>query len=309
MKRGELLVIFLVVVLLIFPMISAINFTDFWKDFKARITGEAVSGTAALNITIGNAAPTIPFVEVITPKTPTEGTNTSITFNFTARDTDGFGNLNDSTAASYFQKTGEATRSNLTCAPAGTSGANDKNYTCSINMWYFDGNGAWTINATIKDNAASSAENSTTTFTFNLLNAMVISPPALTWPAVGLSSVNIEANQNITVNNTGNEIDLTINVTAKDLRGETTTNQFIYSNNFTVNNATFNPCAATEMANGTSINVTNATLQKGNNSLNYWNATSGQEQTVYCLQGVVSNISAQSYSTSFLGAWTITTIT
>ena len=255
-----------------------------------------------------NNPPTIPFVQVISATDPSIGSFKSITFNFTARDTDGASNLNDSAAAAYFQRASEATRSNTSCSTF-TAIGNDKNYSCTVNMWYFDQPGSWTINVTIRDINSATGANSSTFFTYNLLTAMNMSPTALTWPAVSLTDTDIEANQNITINNTGNDVDLSVNVTARDLRGETTTTQYIYSNNFTVNNVTADPCNVIEMVNATSTNVTNAILQRGNNSLNYWNATSGQEQTVYCLQAVLPTISAQSYSTSALGAWTVAVVT
>ena len=293
----------LIAPLLHLPMISANIFTDWW----GKITGRAAFDNANLNITVGNSPPTIPFVQVIAAQSPTEASTTSITFNFTARDTDGVANLNDSTAQARFNKTGEATRSNLSCVGAGTSG-NDKNYTCTIDMWYFDGNGAWTINVTIKDNAAASAENSSQTFTFNLLTAMVMSPNSLTWPTINPPDTNVEANQNITVNNTGNDFDLNINIIAYNLRGESDTSKFIFANNFTVSNETQGTCTATEMVNGTSTNVTSSILQRGNNSLNYWNATSGQEQIVFCIKGIPPEATAQPYSSSFFGPWQVTVL-
>ncbi|KKL21743.1 hypothetical protein LCGC14_2442410, partial [marine sediment metagenome] len=59
------------------------------------------------------------------------------------------------------------------------------------------------------------------------------------------------------------------------------------------------------MVNATSTNVTSAILQRGNNTLNYNNATSGQEQIFFCLKGVPQDISSQEYSSIQYGAWTI----
>ena len=170
MKRKELIILIGIVVLLIVPLTSASLFSNWW----GKITGKATSDTTALNITIGNSAPTIPFVQAISAQDPVIGSTRSITFNFTAQDTDGVANLNDSTAAAYFQKSGETTRSNTSCVAGSTSG-NQKNYSCPIDMWYFDLNGAWTINATISDVNDANGENSSTTFTYNLLTAMNMS--------------------------------------------------------------------------------------------------------------------------------------
>ena len=275
----------------------------------AEITGYATSGTASLNITVGNSAPTIGSVEAISAQDPTIGTTKSVTFNFTATDTDGEGNLNDSTASAYFQRAGETTRSNTSCVANGTGSGNNQNYTCTVDMWYYDQNGAWTINVTIKDINNAYAENSSTTFTYNLQTAMVMSPTSLTWAPVGLSDTNTGSNNDpIVINNSGNDINLNINVTSYNLRGETTTTQYIYANNFTIENAS-QGCSGAAMSNATSINVTTAILQRGNTTLNYNNDTSGQEQIYFCLKGVPSGISSQSYSSSAYGAWAVAIIT
>ena len=310
MKRGEVVVVLLIMALLIFPVISAINFSDFWKDFRARITGQLTSGSSSLNITVGNAAPTIPVVYVAASYSATEGTFTRTVVNFTARDSDGEANLNDSTAQGRFQFSGEPTRSNTSCLTLGAGSGTDQNYTCTIDMWYFDKPASWTANFTIKDNNNAGGENSTTTFTFSSLNAMVLSPPSLTWPQVSLTSTDTSSdNDPITINNTGNVEGIRVNITALDLRGETTTTQFIFANNFTVDVNSTNGCSGKIMTNGTSTNVTTTITFRGNNSLNFKNLTSGQQNTTYCLKGVLSTISAQSYSTSFYGPWTVAVVT
>ena len=306
-KRGIKVVIFLsLLTLLVIPLASAGFFSDFIEKFtgRERITGKAELGTADLNITVGNTAPVIDIVETILSKNPTDDTTTTIVFNFTATDADGGGNINVSTAAGYFQRSGETTRSNTTCSDWATSG-NDVNFTCTVDMWYFDENGAWTINVTVRDINDVTATNSSTTFTYNALLGMKLSPTALTWTGVGLSSTNVEANENITINNTGNNINVNINVTSLDLQGEITSTQFIFAENFTVENAP-GTCSGTAMVNNTAINVTSSILQRGNHTLNFGNATSGQEQILFCLEGVPQDISSQSYSSAALGAWTVT---
>jgi len=168
MKKQEvigLFVILTILVLLFIPITSANIFSNIFD----KITGYATSDTAVVNVTIGNSIPTIPFVQAISSKNPTDDSTTSITFNFTATDTDGDGNLNDSTATAYFQRTGESTRSNTSCVQIYPAAGNSKNYTCTIDMWYYDQNGAWTVNATIKDINDAYVENASTTFTYNLL--------------------------------------------------------------------------------------------------------------------------------------------
>ena len=293
------------VVILLILAVAVLGYTG----LLTKMTGFATSSTTALNITVGNSAPTITWVQTISAQDPTNDATTAITFNFTATDTDGESNLNDATAAAYFQKNGETTRSNTSCVTAGTGSGNNQNYTCTINMYYYDANGAWTINATIQDNNAAYGENSSTTFTYNVLTAMKMSPTSLGWPEIGVTSTNTgSSNDPIVVNNTGNDQPLNINVTGYNLRGETTTTQYIYAANLSVDNATAG-CSGIAMLNATSLNITSAILQKGNHSLDYNNATSGQEQLYFCVTAINPDLSAQSYSSSAYGAWTVEIIT
>src|SRR3972149_8785737 len=222
-----------IVILMLIPVSSA----NIFSDFFGKITGRATSDTTALNITVGNSAPTISLVEAIADTDPVIGSTRAIIFNFTATDSDGAGNINTSTAAGYFQRAGETTRSNTSCSSWASAG-NNANFTCTIDMWYYDQAGSWTVNVTIQDNSQAYAENSSSTFTYNLLTAMNMSPNALNWPSpINLPDTDTGSADNpITINNTGNAVNLNINITAFNLRGEITTTQFIFANNFTISN-------------------------------------------------------------------------
>ncbi len=306
MKRGKLLLIVSVMVILSVSLTSA----GFFSNFYDKITGKATSDTTALNITVGNSVPTITIVDPIAATDPSIGTTKSITFYFNVTDTDGYANIDIDTAKAYFTKAGESTRSNTSCISTFTpNSGNSMNFTCTIDMWYWDENGAWTINVTIEDINSAVGYNESETFTYNLQTAMTMSPTSLGWPTIGLTDTDTGSDEDpITANNSGNDVNLNINVTALDLQGEETTTQYIYANNFTVEDAT-EGCSGTVMVNATSTNVTSAILQRGNNSLNYNNATSGQEQIFFCLKGVPQDISAQSYSSSAYGPWTVEIVT
>jgi DNA-directed RNA polymerase specialized sigma24 family protein len=268
-------------------------------------------GTTRNSSTMGieeaaNNPPTIDWVETIDPIGPVDDATRSITFNFTATDQEGASDINISTAQARFQLDGEVTRSNLSCVNWSQSG-DDVNFTCNISMWYFDkADTGWIINVTIKDNAGEGGENSSTNFSYTKFTGMKISPTSLEWPEVNLTDTNTSSNNDpLVINNTGNDEPLSINITALDLQGEQYTSYYIYAANFTVENAS-DGCsgAATAMSNDTSINVTSAILYRGNHSLNYNNATSGQEQLFFCLKEIPSENPAQSYSSAF-GAWEI----
>ena len=308
MKRGTKVIIFLgFLILLIIPLASA----GFFSDFKAKITGKPTQGTPSLNITIGNSVPSIDTVNAITAFGPIENSIISTTFNFTATDADGGGTINISSAIASFQLSG-ITRQNASCINVSGAVGNDLEFTCTVGMYYFDeASTSWVINVTVKDKNGASVENTSTTFQYNSLPAMVLSPTALTWLEFGITDTNQESNNSpVVINNTGNDVSLTINVTGFDLQGEETITQFIYATNFSIEDVTTS-CTGTAPVNATSTNVTSTILQRGNNSLNYNNATSGQEELFFCVKGVLATLSPQSYSSAAYnsGTWNIDIIT
>ncbi|MCK5450105.1 DUF285 domain-containing protein [Candidatus Pacearchaeota archaeon] len=253
--------------------------------------------------TSANTPPQIISVESISSQTPLEGNVRNVTFNFTVNDTDGATDLNSSTAQARFQKDGETTRLNTSCVELSASG-NEANYSCTVGMLYFDDAGNWTINVTIQDDSGESAENSSTNFTYELLTAMVMSPTALEWGTINLTDTDIPSTSHpIVINNTGNKESLNISVRGYDLQGAEVTTDYIYAHNFTVDNAT-DGCSGNTMSNATNVTILSAILERGNNTLNLANATSGQEQLYFCLKGVPSDINTQDYSSEAL-SWTI----
>jgi len=117
------------------------------------------------------------------------------------------------------------------------------------------------------------------------------------------------------MNNTCNKDITAGNVTlrALDLHGDTTPSYSINSTNFTVDIETGGVCTGgsciecdgSRLSNNSYATITGSTMPSGNNSLNYGNATSGQEQLYYCLTDVNSGLMAQQYSTNTLGSWTL----
>lgn len=271
------------------------------------ITGQATSRPTNVSITVGNNAPQIISVSYIPAQQVTEAGVTYVTFYFSAYDQDGAVNLNGSSAAGYFQLTGEATRSNLSCVSVGSLDAFTTNYSCTVDVWYFDGAGSWTINATIYDINGAYAENSTTTFTLQETTAIVISPDALTWPTLSVSDTNRTSNNDpVVINNTANkDIDPNnVTVNAVSLQGQTVLSEYIYAENFTVDIDTGGSppaeCNGPYMINNTAVGIVGATVPAGNLS-----AGQGQEDLYFCLTELPSTISAQTYSTQNTGPWTV----
>ena len=289
-------VVVLVILLLAVPVVFA-GFSDFWN----KITGWATSGTTTVSISVGNNDPVVDFVSTIAAQDVTESGTASIPFWFTATDIDGVANLDDSSAQARFQRAGETTRQNLSCAWVSDIDTDTANYSCTVDIWYWDAAGSWTINATIEDINNAKGENSSTTFTLNPTTAMAMSPTALAWPSINLTSTNVLSNNDpIIINNTANK-DIAadhVNVTAIDLPGETTGSEYIYAGNFT--SKITDACEGTVMVNNTAIGVSGAIITAGNNS-----AGDGQESLYFCLEDVPSGISSQTYSTAGSESWTI----
>lgn len=273
------------------------------------ITGFATSDDVGLNITVGNIAPTVDDISNISAQNPTEATFTEVIFTFNATDSDGGSQLTGPTGR--FNLTGEAFRDNASCEEITVINSTSREYRCNIKMYYFDAPGTWTVNATISDSNGDSGTR-LETFTFNQLLAMVLAPDNLTWASLAFTDTNSTANNDATqINNTGNA-NSNLSVTALDLHGETTVPDTLNAENFTVSThtggtcsgVTCSECTETLQANGSAVNITNATLPRGNFSVS--DLDTGKELFYYCLLALNQSISSQSYSTSFLGPWTVT---
>jgi hypothetical protein len=287
--------------LLIMPLVSA-GFFDVFSDARDMVTGMATSGQTALSIVISNTAPSIPFVMNISSQSITEQGTSQVLFFFTANDSDGVANLNDTSAQVNFTKSGSSARTNSSCALVGDLDAYSANYSCTVSMWYWDAAGNWSINVSIRDNANAFGQNVTTEFPLGETTAMVMSPTSLSWGSMSLLAIDqLSNNDPIVINNTGNK-NITagnVKVTAIDMQGATITTEYLNSSNFTV--SVTDACnVGVYMANNTATAITGATILAGNNS-----AGDGQEQLYFCLETVTPGISQQTYSTATSGAWTV----
>ena len=288
---------------------------SFFSKLKETITGKATQ-TTTVNITvIDSTAPTIDRVMNETVLvTLVENATYNLIINFTAIDTGGSG-LNSTSAIANISKTGEnATRYNNSCIQTSAVGSY-ANYSCTIQVWYFDIDGAWNIKAFIKDNASNGVTNATANITVSQLSAFVVGPTALSFASIASGATNTTASTNWVLNNTGNK-DYTvgnIKVNATNLLGEVDSGVGLYAANFSVGNNTgatltcegtnSNGNGATNMSRSIFTAIVNSNLSRGNNSVN--NNIIAQEQLYVCLNVAGSELTAQSYSTANQGAWTI----
>jgi len=327
MKKLHLLM-FLVFSLLMVSFVSA----GFFSDLFGKITGYAPTGDTNVSVTVSGAAAVVINVDnstiTGTVNDPTESGSILIEFFVNVSDPDGVADINDSSVNATFMFTdstnfAEATRSNNSCVLVADIGTKDANFSCTIRMYYFDGDGIWNITVRADDlGSGASQVNDSKNFTLDTLKAIQISPTALTFSSVSPGDTNITSNNDPTIiNNTGN-FNVTaggIEITATNLIGVDTPADLINVSNFSVSNvdSTGPPanesCAGqTNPFNATSTSLTTVFLARGNNSLAVENSTSGQEELFYCITQVPPDISSQTYSSAAsdngYGAWTITMV-
>ena len=276
--------------------------------FQKTITGKASSQPTNLTITVSGVNPAV--IEYVSPISDVSlndgGGTTGVTFYVTMSDADGVSDLNDSSVSANFTKTDESVRFNNSCVHLEDIDANRANYSCTIDLWYWDEAGDWNISVRGKDLGNMTwVYNLTTNVTLLELKSLVIFPISLTWPAISPDATNQTSdNDPTTVNNTGN-YNGTIRVTGIDLHGETDSDYRIYAGNFTVGLTTGagNPeCAGDALQNDTMVTITGSVANRGNLSEG---GSVGQEELYHCIFHVPANLSSQTYSTSTGGSWTI----
>ncbi len=296
-----------------------VNITDLPNGvyyFNATVYDSAMNVNATLNRTItisvagANSAPNITYITINTSFSPTEDSYTEVQFNFTAWDAEGFGNLDAKGGRANFTRAGEAVRQNSTCYQLNTFATNYANYSCTIQMWYFDASSTWNIAALVNDSSNGVGQNTTATFTYNQLSAFTISPAALTWASLSPGTTNQSATTFLKLNNTGNK-NITsgnVQINATNLRGETDTNKAIWAGNMSVAILNGSSIECNENTNqsaafspGVFTNATNGTLMVGNHSV----AGVGTRNLYVCIRTIGSELSSQSYSTTNEGSWTI----
>ena len=273
-------------------------------DWFSGITGKATTNATALQVTVGNTAPTVYFVNNSYPTiTLSEGGAITFQIRFNASDSDGVANLNDASASVNVTRSG-STRSNTSCVHVQDFSANNATYECTIRLYYFDHGGAWVINASIYDVNGGNGQNTSASFTVGELHAWQLgSSNALNWSgSLSTSDVNQgSSNDPFVLNNTGNDANLSINVTAYNLLGVTSPSYWINASDIRVS-PTIGGCSdGTLASNQTESIITGAELDNAN--------TVATEDIYFCIISLPSTLTAQNYSTSGYGNWVIETQT
>ena len=330
-KEIYLFVFFMVLVLLVGSFVSA----GFFGDLFGKITGLAPSQDTNVTVTISGDAPVVIVVDNSTitggiVNSPTENNFTDIEFFVNVSDPDGVADINDSSVNATFMfydsaSFTEATRSNTSLSPTSACvlvadvGVKDANFSCTIRMYYFDGDGIWNITVRANDLGGGAAQvDESKNFTFIQLKSIEISPTGITFSSVSPGATNEVSNNDPTIiNNSGNfNVSLGgIDITANNLIGLSDPSGEIPAANFSIDIDTGGgaECSGgTNPVNATSTPLTTVFLARGNNSLNNLDSTSGQEQIYYCVVEVPTDIPSQTYSSAAsdngYGAWEITMV-
>jgi len=265
-----------------------------------------------INLNLGwftktNNAPNITAITIDSTITPVEDSFVNVQVNFSVFDQDGASDINITSTNISLTRSGETPRETLACTNVSNVG-DQVNFTCTVKMYYFDGPGSWTATATIKDLDNNEDQDSSASFTYQQLTAITISPATINFPEITRGATNQLPNQNLTINNTGNDDITDIRIDAVDLIGETNSVYIINAENFTVHTTTGSEVecdSGTALVNNTETTITGATLNKGNHSIG---DGTGQELLHYCIPIVDSNLIKQAYSTALSRAWIIKVI-
>ena len=208
-KKGVIIICLLIMGILSISFVSA--------DFLSKITGKvpqnlsiSVAGLAPANI-IYISNPGSP-----TPIIPNSFSYKSVIFEIWVSDTDGYSDINTSSVWINVSYNG-VDRINNSCNYQGNIiDLNTANFTCTVDLWYWDPAKDWniTVKANDKGNLIEQTNN-TGIFSYGGMNSIEISPEVLGWPSVSpIGEINVEpTNGPVWINNTGNRNN-TIEITA-----------------------------------------------------------------------------------------------
>lgn len=312
MKDNVIVILFGIFIFMLFINLSSANFFDWFGKITGRVTQRETNVSTTINGTNGVILQTI-LNTSLGSVSPTEGSTTTATIYVIVNDTDGAADINKTSINVTFLKSGDVNRGNNSCDYLADLTSQTANFSCTVDMQYYDGTGTWTIRACGRDiGNGTYVCNATQVFTYNQLQALTMSPSSLTWATLSPNAGNQTSNNDPSViNNTGNYNFPNVTVRGYNLHGESVTTEFINVANFTIGNNTGSSAEcdtsaiqnATLLTNGTNAQIRHTNLSRGNYSVN--NGVTGQEQLYYCILAVPP-VSSQTYSTSYTGgSWIV----
>jgi hypothetical protein len=247
---------------------------------------------ADINLTIGNTAPTIPYVAPVSAITLNGGTTKEVTVSFNATDVNGYADLNFATAKVEMIK-GAVIRTSSGCTPV-ANGTTTSQLDCLVTLNFYDDAGAdWMINATISD-ATSQATNSSKVVTVNSLSYVSSNVNYFKWASATLGANDSEAGNTITLTNGGNSNYATMNIKGQKAQGVAFAD-LIGANKFSVDDQTGQTTGQIYMIDNTDVDVSSI--------LGLTTHGASVTEVIYAYVDVPNGIRADSYLSS--SAWAI----
>jgi hypothetical protein len=304
--------VFFIVVMVMFVSFADAGIADWFNKITGRVTDFDVN--ASVTVTGINPIRIAVFNGTLPTETVANDGNGTFTFNMHLTDSDGTADINVSATTANFTRAGEQVRENLSCSQIGTAlNSTTINVSCTIEMWWFDENGAWDISVSANDLGNLTPQyNTSFTFTLPQLSGLELSPTSITFTSVAPGADNTTSNNDpVTINNTGNrETNLSIN--GRDLSGDTTSTVLLPIANMTASNGTGSNLEcntrvgsianATVLTNGTAVDIGSSNLTRGNHTIDDGTA---QEELYFCFRHIPNDVQSQTYSTTNGGAWVI----
>jgi hypothetical protein len=228
----------------------------------------------SVNLTLsGNAAPSITWIETPSGANPVESSTRTIYINFNATDNNGYNDINYSSARITLTLSGEPVRTSSVCTNTGNTSLTMM-FNCTISLQYYDRDGNWAVNASVKDLQNSYIDDTSKTFAYGSLQAVRANLNGITFGSISLSQQTGASNDPLILNNTGNQNFTEINITAYNLVGQNTPSQYIDVSNIYVNASQDN--FGNSLVNKTMVKLTNGTLSRDisgtdhNRNLYFW---------------------------------------
>ena len=199
-----------------------------------------------VELVISNRNPQINVSNVTFSVDPVSASSSSVLISFNVTDGDGATNINASTAIVNLTLGTPGTSQFYTNISAvassefGTCSNHSPSSTvvvinCTVNLPYFsNASSVWVVNISVKDTNGGIGRNDTLRFTVNSLSSISLPYAAVNFSNVNLGQQNVPASP-LTLNNTGNNDFVQINITATALVGTTTTSELIAATNFYAN--------------------------------------------------------------------------
>ncbi len=199
---------------------------------------------------------------------------------------------------------GNIARTNVSCARVADVSSTIANYSCSVDIWYFDPSGEWNVSADVRDSVGRVAYRNEI---FNLMSEAFISHQGiLSYGSLLPGDTNII--RDFLLNNIGNDAFSQIKIKGRNLLQQPFGPNIIPSVNFAVSDISASSCSGIILDHGVEKTVTGLTLQVGNNSINTRDSSSGQEELFICLKQVPIGIPSAEYKAGQANTWEITTI-